>query len=176
MPTVLNEALSVLMLCAPSNRRRPFSCHTKMADFEYFRVLAIFLWEKKKTKIQKNVLNMASSDSLIDKPQRWCPQRAELPDVNNNTDMQSNINTERASLNHLYISFKQWWLKFWLLKTSQTSTGSICKGKKLLDHSQNDFHSENCLSFQDAMEYSLHEADLLFRVHHLILVVIHSRN
>ena len=27
------EALSVLMLCAASNRRRPFSNHTKMADF-----------------------------------------------------------------------------------------------------------------------------------------------
>ena len=34
------EALSVLMLCAPSNCRRPFSYHTKMADFEYFRVLS----------------------------------------------------------------------------------------------------------------------------------------
>ena len=33
--------LSVLMLCAPSNRRRPFSYHTKMADFEYFRVLSV---------------------------------------------------------------------------------------------------------------------------------------
>ena len=34
------EALSVLMLCAPSKRQRPFSYHTKMADFEYFRVLS----------------------------------------------------------------------------------------------------------------------------------------
>ena len=40
---------------------------------------------------------MASSDSLIDKPQRGHPKRAELPDVNINTDAQS-INTERASL------------------------------------------------------------------------------
>ena len=30
------EALSVLMLCAPRNRRQPFSYHTKMADFEFF--------------------------------------------------------------------------------------------------------------------------------------------
>ena len=36
--------LSVLMLCAPSNPRRPFSYHTKMADFKYFRVLSVFSW------------------------------------------------------------------------------------------------------------------------------------
>ena len=30
----VKEALSVLMLCALSTRRRPFSYHTKMADFE----------------------------------------------------------------------------------------------------------------------------------------------
>ena len=36
------EALSVLMLCALSNRRRPSSYRTKMADFEYFRVLSVF--------------------------------------------------------------------------------------------------------------------------------------
>ena len=40
---------------------------------------------------------MASSDSQIDKPQRGCPKRAELPDVNINTGTRS-INTERASL------------------------------------------------------------------------------
>ena len=36
---------------------------------------------------------MASSNSQIDKPQRGCPKRAELPDVNINTGVQS-INTE----------------------------------------------------------------------------------
>ena len=41
---------------------------------------------------------MASSDSQIDKPQRGRPKRAELPDVNINTGVQS-INTDRASLN-----------------------------------------------------------------------------
>ena len=35
-------ALSLLMLCATSNRWRPFSYHTKMADFEYFHVLSVF--------------------------------------------------------------------------------------------------------------------------------------
>ena len=50
-----------------------------------------------KTFARKSVLNMASSDSQIDKPQRGRPKRAELPDVNINTDAQS-INTERASL------------------------------------------------------------------------------
>ena len=41
---------------------------------------------------------MAGSDSQVDKPQRGRPKRAELPDVNINTGVQS-INTERASLN-----------------------------------------------------------------------------
>ena len=40
---------------------------------------------------------MASGDSQIDKLQRGHPKRAELPDVNINTGVQS-INTERASL------------------------------------------------------------------------------
>ena len=39
---------------------------------------------------------MASSDIQIAKPQRGCPERAELPDVNINTGAQS-INSERAS-------------------------------------------------------------------------------
>ena len=39
---------------------------------------------------------MASSDSQIVEPQRGHPKRAELPDVNINTDAQS-INTERTS-------------------------------------------------------------------------------
>ena len=46
---------------------------------------------------QKSVLNMTSSESQIDKPQRGYPKRAELPDVNINTGVQS-INTERTSL------------------------------------------------------------------------------
>ena len=41
---------------------------------------------------------MASRDSQINKPQRGRPKRAELPDVNVNTGVQS-INTERATLN-----------------------------------------------------------------------------
>ena len=40
---------------------------------------------------------MASRNSQIDKPQHEHPKRAELPDVNINTGMQS-INTERAPL------------------------------------------------------------------------------
>ena len=40
---------------------------------------------------------MESSDSQMDKPQHGRPKRAELPDVNINTGVQS-INTERASL------------------------------------------------------------------------------
>ena len=65
-------------------------------DLEYFHLLAKFLL-KKLTSTQKSVLNMASSDSQIDKPQRGRPKRAELLDVNINTGTQS-INTEKASL------------------------------------------------------------------------------
>ena len=46
---------------------------------------------------------MASRNSQIDKPQHGCPKRAELPDVNINTGVQS-INTVRASLNNQYYS------------------------------------------------------------------------
>ena len=46
---------------------------------------------------------MAASDSQIDKPQRGCHKRAELPDVNIIRGAQS-INTERASL----ISLSKW--------------------------------------------------------------------
>ena len=84
------------MLCAPSNRRRPFSYHTKMVDFEYSRVLSIFSYKKQQlTQAQESVLNMACNDSQIDKPQRGRPKRAELPEVNIHTGAQS-INTERT--------------------------------------------------------------------------------
>ena len=46
---------------------------------------------------------MSSSNSQIDKPQGGHPKRAELPDVNINTGVQS-INTERASLDYLQLS------------------------------------------------------------------------
>ena len=41
----VREALSVLMLCAPSNRRRPFSYHTKMAESSIF-IFCPFFREK----------------------------------------------------------------------------------------------------------------------------------
>ena len=45
-PNVMTlKKLSVLMLCVPSSRRRPFLYHRKMADFEYFRLLSIFSWK-----------------------------------------------------------------------------------------------------------------------------------
>ena len=77
------------MLCASYDHRWPFLyiC-TKMAAFEYFHVLSVFLW-KKLTQIQKSVLDMARGNSQIDKPQRGHPKRAELPDVNINTGVQS---------------------------------------------------------------------------------------
>ena len=46
---------------------------------------------------------MASSNIQIDKPQRGCPERAELLDVNINTGTQS-INTQRASLDRMPLS------------------------------------------------------------------------
>ena len=88
----LNLPLSVLMLCAPSNRRRPFSYEIRV-----FSCFVRFLLKKKLAYTQKGVLNMASSGCQIDKPQCGCPKRAELSDVNTNTGAQS-INTERASL------------------------------------------------------------------------------
>ena len=81
------------MLCAPSNRRRPFSLYTKMADFSCFLRFLVKIIDIN----QESVLNMASSDSQVDKPQRGRPKRAEVPDLNINTGAQS-INTERASL------------------------------------------------------------------------------
>ena len=48
-----HEILSVLMLCAPSNRRRPFSCHTKMADFRVFSCFVRFLVKKNWHKLRK---------------------------------------------------------------------------------------------------------------------------
>ena len=64
-----------------------------MVYFEFFCVLSVLLWEKKNEKKQKqkhkNVLNMASSNSQIDKPQREHPKRAEMPDININTGVQS---------------------------------------------------------------------------------------
>ena len=46
------------------------------------------------------MLDIASGDGQIDKPQRGRPKRSELPDVNINTGVQS-INTERAPLTKL---------------------------------------------------------------------------
>ena len=57
----------------------------KMAEFEYFRVLSVFSWNIKGINSQKSVLTMASSVSQIDKPQRGCPNRAALPDININS-------------------------------------------------------------------------------------------
>ena len=62
----------------------------------------------------RKVLNMASSDSQIDKPQRGRPKRAELPDININTGAQS-INTERASLILLLIGEIKFLYSDWLL-------------------------------------------------------------
>ena len=82
----MEEALSLLLLCAPSNRRRPFSYEHSFSRENIFLPLS-----------QKIVLNMASSDNQIDKPQRRRHKRAELPCININTGTQS-INSERASL------------------------------------------------------------------------------
>ena len=55
------------------------------------------------TKMAKSVVNMASSNSQIDKPQHGCPKKAELPDVNINTGMQSIILRELEL--HLQVSY-----------------------------------------------------------------------
>ena len=78
--------LSVLMLCVPSNRRRPFLISYKMADF----LLSVFSWKK--------LTKCSEYDKY--KPQRGRSKRAELPNENINTGVQS-INT--ASLFNLRI-------------------------------------------------------------------------
>ena len=65
--------------------------------------LCPFSREKNWHKLKKCILNMASSDSQIDKPQPGRPKRTELPDVNINTGAQS-INAERASNNIFFSS------------------------------------------------------------------------
>ena len=89
---MLKEDLSVLMLCAPSNRRRIRKWRTSSIF-----VFCPFSREKKYGINLESALNMASSDSQIDKPQRGRPKRAEMPDVNINTGAPS-IDTERDSL------------------------------------------------------------------------------
>ena len=76
------------MLCTPSNWR-PFLYHTKMTDFEYFLVLSVSCKEVG--------TNSESSDIQINEPQHGHPKRADLPDINIKTGVQS-INTARASL------------------------------------------------------------------------------
>ena len=43
---LLKEVLSVLMLCAPSNRQRPYSCHTKITILRVFFVFCLFSHER----------------------------------------------------------------------------------------------------------------------------------
>ena len=40
------KKVSISVLCAPGNGRRPFLYHSKMADFKYFCVLSVFSWNK----------------------------------------------------------------------------------------------------------------------------------
>ena len=90
------QPLSVLMLCAPSNRRRSFSYRTKNGGLRVFSCFVRFFVKTKKChKLRKVYWIWQSSDSQINKPQRGRPKRAELLDVNINTGAQS-INTERV--------------------------------------------------------------------------------
>ena len=86
--TYLIEVLSLL-----SNYQLPFSYHMKMADLS----IVHFLVKQIAINSEKCIEYRASSGSQIDKPQCGCSKRAELLDVNINTDAQS-INTEKASL------------------------------------------------------------------------------
>ena len=64
---------------------------------------------------------MASSDSQIDKPQPGRPKRAELPDVNINTGVQS-INTEKAPLTMFFSCHVLFCTKHGLLWLSSSSS------------------------------------------------------
>ena len=58
------KKLSVLMLCAPNDCQQPF-CKWWTSSISRFVCFLV-----KKTRTQKSVLNMASSNSQIDTPQR----------------------------------------------------------------------------------------------------------
>ena len=89
---IIFKALSILKCFArPGTVGGHFRNIRKWRPSEYFSVLSVFSFNKL-AQTQKSVLNMASSDSQIDRPQRGRPKRAELPDVNINTGAQS-INT-----------------------------------------------------------------------------------
>ena len=92
------EALLLLILCAPSIRRRPFSCRTKMADFEYSRVLSVSSRKTKWHQLRRVhwIWQVATATSI--NYNVGAPVRAELPYVNINTVAAQSINTERASL------------------------------------------------------------------------------
>ena len=97
------KRLSV-MLCVPV-----FKLAAIFVSYVYLRIIwkwqtsSIFVFwqfspEKKNWhKLRKVYWIWQVANSQTDKPQGECPKRAELPDVNINTGMQS-INTERASL------------------------------------------------------------------------------
>ena len=60
--------------------------------------VSCFVRFHKDTLTQKSVLNMASSDSQVGKPEHGRPKRAELLDVNINTVGTQSNNTEGVSL------------------------------------------------------------------------------
>ena len=60
-----NKITSTVMLCAPNNRRRPFSYHKKMADFEYSSCF-VRLLVKKKVVFLKFVLRNSSAQHTED--------------------------------------------------------------------------------------------------------------
>ena len=89
-------------LCAYSNSQWPFLYDLSIFVFVFFCFLMKIFWAQ----TQKSTLNLAISDSQMDKSQRGHPKRAELPDVNINTGTQ-NINTERASFKEPTSPFKK---------------------------------------------------------------------
>ena len=83
------------MFCTPSNRRQPFSYHTKWQSSGSILVFCLFSYEKQKNNSNKKTENCIdhgiSSDSRIDNLQCGHPKRAELPDVHINTGVQSKL-------------------------------------------------------------------------------------
>ena len=76
------ERISLLMLCAPSNRWRPFSDRKENVGLRVFSCFVRFLVKEFGINSEKCI---EYGDSQINKPQRGRPLRAELPDVNINT-------------------------------------------------------------------------------------------
>ena len=112
-------ALSVLMLCAPI-----------FISYKNGGILVFcpFSHEKIDINPEKCIWIIESSDNQIDKPQRGCPKRAELPDVKINTKTCKAYTEKSASVS----GKKQTMYSACTFKLSEKKTVLITSKKKFL--------------------------------------------